>query len=172
MGLKAILDDIHTQLALIDPALATAQPTSLIGGTYLNENVAPPRVVWVPISAAPGRFEPRGLTPRAFGMARYLHVACHMWGKDDDAAETLLLEVHNAARRSMASGARWISEDWPQRDGDVIAQYGTEVVVVFEFHIPITELGQTTVQVTDPAKLTQTVEVDFPLSTVSGTPSV
>lgn len=171
MALKAIVDDIHTQLATIDATFAAAQPTSKLGGQYLSENAAPPRVVWVPLRAAPGAFDPRGTTPRAFGMSRHMNVACHVWGADSDAADLLLNEVHNAARRSLGSGARWVSEDWPQQDGDAIADLGTLVVVVFEFRIPITEVQQTTVKVTDPTKLTQTVEADFPGSTVSGSPA-
>src|SRR6266480_3057387 len=112
MGLKAIVDDIHTQLAVIDPTFAIAQATALLGGQYLSENVAPPRVVWVALRAAPGAFDPRGKEPRAFGMSRHLNAACHIWGVDTAAAETLLNEVHNAARRSLGAGARWISEDW------------------------------------------------------------
>jgi hypothetical protein len=171
MGLQTIVDDIYTQLAIIDPAFAVAQTESKMGGEFLSENVAPPRVVWVPLRGTPGAFDPRGKEPRAFGMARHVHIACHIWGANDAGADTLLNEVHNAARRSFGSGSRWISEDWPQQDGDVIAQLGTYVVVVFEFRIPITEVGQATVQVTDPAKLTQTVQADFPASSVSGTPA-
>jgi hypothetical protein len=171
MSIKAIVDDIHAHLCTIDAAFAAAQPTSRLGGEFMSENAAPPRVVWVPLRAAPGIFDPRGTTPRAFGMARHVNVACHIWGADDDSADTLLNEVHNAARRSLGAGARWLSEDWPQKDGDVIADYGTLVVVVFEFRIPITEVQQTTVKVTDPNKLTQTVQADFPGSSVSGSPA-
>jgi hypothetical protein len=168
MGLQAIVDDIYTQLAIIDPTFATAQTSSKLGAKFLHENVAPPRVVWVPLRSSPGPFDPRGLTPRAFGLARHLNAACHIWGADDAGADLLLNEVHNAARRSLGAGARWISEDWPQQDGDAIAELGTLVVVVFEFRIPITEVGQTTVQVTT---LTQTVQADFPGSSVSGSPA-
>lgn len=168
MALQAVVDDIHTQLATIDGALATAQPTSLLGARYLSEQAAPPRVVWVALKGKPGALDPRGTTPRAFG-CRYLDVACHIWGADTASAEVLLNEVHNAARRSLGSGARWISEDWPQQSGDEIAQLGTLVVVVFEFRIPITELQQAVVTVTS---VTQTTAMDFPDGqSVSGTPA-
>ncbi len=168
MGLQAVVDDIHAQLAIIDAPFAVAQPTAFLGAKYLNENVAPPRVVWVALRAAPGAFDPRDKTPRAFGMSRHLNVACHIWGVDTAAAETLLNEVHNAARRSLGSGSRWTSEDWPQQEGDAIAELGTLVIVVFEFRIPITEVGQTnqTVLTTQ-----QTTQVDFPNSSVAGSPA-
>jgi hypothetical protein len=168
MGLAAIVADIHTQLCAIDASFAAKQPDPLLGGPYLSENDAAPRVVWVALRAAPGPFAPTGREPRAFGMARHLAVACHIWGADTASAELLLQEVHNAARRSLGAGARWSSEDWPQQDGDAIAQSGTEVVVVFEFRLPITELGQA---VATPTTAQQTVEIDFPNSTVSGSPA-
>jgi hypothetical protein len=113
--------------------------------------------------------DPRGTTPRAIGMSRHLSAACHIWGVDTAAAETLLNEVHNAARRSLGAGARWTSEDWPQQDGDRIAELGTLAIVVFEFRVPITELGQQAVTVT---QAQQTTEIDFPSGQqVSGSPA-
>ena len=101
-------------------------------------------------------------------MSRHLAAACHIWGADTASAETLLNEVHNAGRRSLGAGARWTSEDWPQQEGDAIAELGTLVVVVFEFRIPITEVGQTTQTV---ATTQQTTAMDFPNSSVSGSPA-
>lgn len=169
MGLRDIIDDIYAQHALIDPDFAVAQQKALLGAQHLFELVAPPRVVWVPVRAQPGPLDPRGLEPRAFGMSRHLSVACHIWGATTELAETLLLEVHNAARASLGAGARWSSEEWPQQDGDMIAELGTAIVVVFEFRLPITELQQQAVAVT---QAQQTTEMDFPDgSSVSGSPS-
>lgn len=168
MALADVVADIHTQLATIDPTLAAAQPAALLGAVYLHEQAAAPRVVWVALRGKPGALDPRGLAPRAFG-SRYLDVACHIWGADPAGTDTLLNEVHNAARRSLGAGARWISEDWPQQEGDEIAQAGTLAIVVFEFRIPIVEVAQQSVTV---LTAEQTTAMDFPDGTsVSGSPA-
>jgi hypothetical protein len=168
VALANVVADIHTQLATIDSALATAQPAALLGSVYLNEQAAPPRVVWVALRGKPGALDPRGTTPRAFG-CRYLDVACHIWGADAAATDALLNEVHNAARRSLGAGARWLAEEWPQQTGDEIAECGTLAIVVFEFRIPIVEVQQQAVTV---LTAQQTTEMDFPDGTsVSGTPA-
>lgn len=166
--LSDIVTDIHAQLVIIDATIATAQPTALIGSHFLHENSAPPRVVWLPLRAKPGALDQRGVMPRSLG-TRTLSVACHIWGTDTTAAETLLNNVFNAARRSLGSGARWESEDWPQQDGDQVLQLGELVIVVFEFRIPITETGQLVQTVTGLPQTTSMAFGDGQL--VSGTPA-
>jgi hypothetical protein len=158
MALVDIIGDFHAQLCAIDADFAAAEPDPLLGRVYLQETAAPPRVVWVPLRAAPDPHVPHGRDPRPIGLPRALAVECHIWGRDTAAAETLLFEVHNAARRSLGAGARWVSEDWPDFDGDTSVKFGAKVVVVFQFRIPITEVGQETVTVT---AVEQTTEIDF-----------
>jgi hypothetical protein len=176
MALSTVIADVHTNLVSLDAGLAVAQPSPLVGALFLHENCAPPRVVWVPVRSSPGPLNQRqapassrSTAPRQLG-TRNLSVAAHIWGADPDAAEALLVNVHNAMRLSLGGSYAWTSEEWPQQDGDAIEQLGTLVIVVFELHVPIVEAGQAFS--TPPNTLAQTTQMDFPSgSSVAGTPA-
>jgi hypothetical protein len=107
VALQAVVDDIHTQLATIDGALATAQPTSLLGARYLSEQAAPPRVVWVALKGKPGALRPSRHDPARVRLP-VLDVACHIWGADPASAE---VAAQRGPQRCPALSRLWRSLD-------------------------------------------------------------
>jgi hypothetical protein len=159
MALSAIFEAVKAEIDVLAPG------TSIVmGGEYLQQNAAPPRIVFVPTDDTyrqPEIHEGDGVAYDLPTGARPLievsaSVEFHIWAASWDDAETLRNAVVVALRRCAAAAFEILRGGWvtPQAAG---LQSGRAYVLLVSFPIPVLDAAPLLATVT----ATDTVDVAF-----------
>lgn len=148
--ITALLEELEDALRLIYPAI-----TFGLGQKDLSRNdLAPPRVVWVPTVARHLPAEKRVTNPRSL-LTRSPTIVAHCWAFDasqqaspkkhfdacEDLVSNLLVRLHDSSWGSIEMGG----EEWLQPD-DI--SYGHAALVTFSVKSPVNATVYQTVQLT------------------------
>lgn len=138
-------------VAAFTTELADSTVTVGIGRVELSRNVAPPRVVFVPVGGPIemtreiGRQDIAGTDATRALYQRNLTVEAHCWGSDFGATEDLAHNVIVAMRRACLGSLLLGSESWPSQEAGTASDVnlGDECVVEMGLQIPVIDALQT-----------------------------
>jgi len=140
MGLQDFLAAVQTQMTTVMTGLSQTVPVFKTGSDHLQDEDAPPRIVFVPtrerIAGPHGQGGDTVANPRPLATA-HLHLECHVWGDDIPTVETLRNHLV-AAIHSQAYGAHAeVSGDWSIGQSSATRK-GWVYVLETTIEIPIT----------------------------------
>lgn len=144
--LSALIAELESGLKALPAYAAPNIPITFgLGAKEVRTNGGPPRIIWVPTSAAhsaPGKDKanPRRCFTREVG------VVAHCWGESLDATEQLVHDLIYRLHKSAWGSIQLGGEEWPD---DAHVELGLVALVRFVAHVPVeTKTYQTVVLTT------------------------